>query len=204
MEHWISWKEFLLQIIQEYAPSTTGRVRSDGMLRLSIVQGIIFGLMDGAKENMKIIVRAVENLSILSDWARTVVLGAHSWTHCIWNYFHDLQCAKVKNQYFEFFRYRFCDMENPIILLNRARRFLLGTQERRFKHLLGESQNELLESAAVVSYVFQHVSDDVTHSASEHSIFFYKMNPLLFFFYIEASAFTVDFYIYICEFCLYD
>ncbi len=73
-------------------------------------------------------------------------------------------------------------MENLIILFNRARRFLLGTQERRFKHLLGESQNELLESAAVVTYVFQHVSDDVTHSLSEHSIFFYKMNPLLFFF----------------------
>jgi hypothetical protein len=142
---------------------------------------MIFGLMDGAKENMKIIVRAIENLSILSDWARPVVLGAHSWTNCIWNYFHDLQCAKVKNQYFEFFRYIFCDMENLIILFNRARRFLLGTQERRFKHLLGESQNELFGSAAVVTYVFQHVSDDVTHSLSEHSIFFYKMNPLLFF-----------------------
>ncbi len=93
-------------------------------------------------------------------------------------------------------------MENLIILFNRARRFLLGTQERRFKHLLGESQNELLESAAVVTYVFQHVSDYVTHCLSEHSIFFYKMNPLLFF-YIETSAFTVDFYIYVREFCFY-
>jgi hypothetical protein len=37
------------------------------MLRLSIAQEMIFGLMDGAKENMKIIVRAIENLSILSD-----------------------------------------------------------------------------------------------------------------------------------------
>jgi hypothetical protein len=37
------------------------------MLRLSIAQGMIFGLMDGAKENMKIIVRAIKNLSILSD-----------------------------------------------------------------------------------------------------------------------------------------
>jgi hypothetical protein len=37
------------------------------MLRLSIAQGLPFGLMDGAKENMKIIVRAIENLSILSD-----------------------------------------------------------------------------------------------------------------------------------------
>jgi len=62
-------------------------------------------------------------------------------------------------------------MENPIIFFNRARRFLLETQERRFKHLLGESQNELLESTAVVTYLFQHVSDDVTHSLSEHSIF---------------------------------
>jgi hypothetical protein len=53
-------------------------------------------------------------------------------------------------------------MENLIILFNRARRFLLGTQEKRFKHLLGESQNELLESAAVLTYLFQHVSDDVT------------------------------------------
>jgi hypothetical protein len=162
MEHWRSWKEFLLQITQKYARSTTGRVRSDGILRLSIVQGMIFGLMDGAKENMKIIVRAIENLSILSDWARPVVPGAHSWTNCIWNYFHDLQCAKVKNQYFEFFRYIFCDRENLIILFNRARQFLLGTQERRFKHLLGESQNELLESAVVLTYLFQHVSDDVT------------------------------------------
>ncbi len=75
--------------------------------------------------------------------------------------------------------------------------------ERRFKHLLGESQNELLESAAVVTYVFQHVSDDVTHSLSEHSIFFYKMNPLLFFLH-RSLRFTVDFYIYVCEFCLYD
>ncbi len=202
-EHWRSWKEFLLQIIQEYAPSRTGRVRSDGMLRLSIVQGMIFGLMDGAKENMKIIVRAIENLSILSDWARSVVLGAKSWTNWIYSYFHDLQCAKVKNQYFEFFRNIFCDMENLIILFNRALRFLLGTQERRFKHLLGESQNELLESASVVTCVFQHVSDDATHSVSERLIFFYKMNPLLFF-YIEASAFTVDFSIHVCEFCLYD
>jgi hypothetical protein len=67
MENWRVRNEFLLQIIQEYAPSTTGRARSDGMLRLSIAQGMIFGLMDGAKENMKIIVRAIENLSILSD-----------------------------------------------------------------------------------------------------------------------------------------
>jgi hypothetical protein len=37
------------------------------MLRLSIAQGMIFGLMDGAKENMKIIVRTIENLSIISD-----------------------------------------------------------------------------------------------------------------------------------------
>jgi hypothetical protein len=37
------------------------------MLRLSIAHGMIFGLMGGAKENMKIIVRAIENLSILSD-----------------------------------------------------------------------------------------------------------------------------------------
>jgi len=37
------------------------------MLRLAIGQGILFGFMDGAKENMKIIVRAIENLSILSD-----------------------------------------------------------------------------------------------------------------------------------------
>jgi hypothetical protein len=184
MEHWKSWKEFLLQIIQEYAPITTGRVRPDGILRLSIAQGMIFGLMDGAKENMTIIVRAIENLSILSDPARPVVLGSHSWTNCMWNYFHDLQSAKVKNQYFEFFRYICCDMENLIILFNRARQFLLWTQERRFKHLLGESQNELPESAAVVNYLFQHVSDDVTHSLSEHSIFFYKMNPLLSFFYI--------------------
>jgi hypothetical protein len=92
-----------------------------------------------AKENMKIIVRAIENLSILSDWAGPVALGAHSWMNCIWNYLHDLQCAKVKNQYFEFFRYIFCDLGNLIILFNRARRFLLGTQERRFKHLLDES-----------------------------------------------------------------
>jgi len=28
----------------------------DGMLRLSIAQGMIFGLIDGAEENMKIIV----------------------------------------------------------------------------------------------------------------------------------------------------
>jgi hypothetical protein len=140
-----------------------------------------FGLMDGTKENMKIIVRAIENLTILSDWARLVVLGSHSWTNCIWNYFHDLQCAQVKNQYFEFFRYIFCEMENLIILFNRARRFLLRTQERRFKHLLSESHNELLESTAVVTYVFQHVSDDATHFLSEHSIFFCKMNPLLFF-----------------------
>jgi hypothetical protein len=139
MEHWRSWIEFLLQIIQEYAPSRTGRVRSDGMLRLSIAQGMIFRLMDGAKENMKIIVRAIKNMSILSDWARPVVLGVQSWKNCIYNYFQDLQCAKVTNQYFEFFRYIFCDMENPIIVFNRARRFLLGTQERRFKHLLGES-----------------------------------------------------------------
>jgi hypothetical protein len=33
---------------------------------------MIFGLMDGAKENMKIIVRTIENLSIISDWARRV------------------------------------------------------------------------------------------------------------------------------------
>ncbi len=137
MEHYRSWKEFLLQIIQEYAPSTTGRARSYGMLRLSIAQGMIFGLMDGAKENMKIVVRAIENLTIVSDWTRPVVVGAHSWTNNIWNYFHDLQCAKVKNQYFEFFRYILCDMENLIILFNRTGRFLLGTQERRFKHLLG-------------------------------------------------------------------
>jgi hypothetical protein len=143
---------------------------------------MIFGLMDGAKENMKIIVRAIKNLSILSDWARPVVLGAHAWTNCIWNYFHDLQCAQVQNQYFDLFRYIFCDMENLIMLFNRSRRFLLGRQERRFKHLLGESQNELLESAAVVTYVFQHVSDDVTHRLSEHSIFFHKMDPLLSFF----------------------
>jgi hypothetical protein len=37
------------------------------MLILSIVQGMIFRLMDGAKENMKIIGRAIENLSIISD-----------------------------------------------------------------------------------------------------------------------------------------
>jgi hypothetical protein len=37
------------------------------MLRLSIAQEMICGFMDGAKENMKIIVRAIENLSILSD-----------------------------------------------------------------------------------------------------------------------------------------
>jgi hypothetical protein len=37
------------------------------MLRLSIAQGMIFGLMDGAKENIKIIARAIKNLSILSD-----------------------------------------------------------------------------------------------------------------------------------------
>jgi hypothetical protein len=37
------------------------------MLRLSIAQGMIFGLMDGAKENMKIVVRAIENLTIVSD-----------------------------------------------------------------------------------------------------------------------------------------
>jgi len=55
------------EIIQVYAPSTIGRVRSDGMVRLSIAQGMILGLVDGAKENMKIIVRAIENLSILSD-----------------------------------------------------------------------------------------------------------------------------------------
>jgi hypothetical protein len=109
------------------------------MLRLSIAQGMIFGFMDGAKENMKLIVRAIENLSILSDGARPVVLEAQSWTNCIWNYFHDLQCAIVKNQYFEFFKYIFCDMENLIILFNRARLFVLGTQERRFKHLLGKS-----------------------------------------------------------------
>ncbi len=100
---------------------------------------MIFGFMDGAKENMKLIVRDIENLSILSDRARPVVLEAQSWTNCIWNYFHDLQCAIVKNQYFEFFKYIFCDMENLIILFNRARLFVLGTQERRFKHLLGKS-----------------------------------------------------------------
>jgi hypothetical protein len=37
------------------------------MLRLSIAQGMTVGLMDGTKENMKIIVRAIENLTILSD-----------------------------------------------------------------------------------------------------------------------------------------
>jgi hypothetical protein len=75
----------------------------------------------------------------------------------------------------------FCDMENLRILFNRARRVLLGTQERRFKDSMGESQNESLESATVLTCVFQHVSDDVTYSLSEHFIFFYKMNPLFFF-----------------------
>jgi len=157
MEHWRSWNEFLLQIIQDYNSSTTGRVRSDSMLRLSIPQGMIFGLTDGAKENMKIIVWAIEHLSILSDWAWPVVLEAYSCTNCIWNYFHDLPYALVKNQYFEIFRYMFCDMENLRILFNRAHRVPLRTQERRFKDSLGESQNELLESATVLTYVFQHV-----------------------------------------------
>jgi hypothetical protein len=206
MEHWRSWKELSPQIIQEYASSTTGRVRSDCILRLSIAQGMIFGLMDGAKENMKIIVRAIENLSILSGWALPVLLGAHWWTNCIWNYSHDLQCAKVENQYFELFRYIFCDMENLIILFNRARRFLLGTQERRVKHLLGESQNELLESIAVVTYVFQHVSTCFRwcYSLFVWAFHIFLWNESSLFFYIEASAFTVDFYIYVCEFCLYD
>jgi hypothetical protein len=89
---------------------------------------MIFGLMDGAKENIKIIARAIKNLSILSDWARPIVLGAHSWKNCIWNYFHDLQCSKVKSQYFEFFRYIFCDMEN---LTSNARIWTRSALSRR-------------------------------------------------------------------------
>ncbi len=186
-----------MQIVKEYVSSTTGQVRSDGMLRLCIAQGMIFALIDGAEENMKTIVWAIENLSILSDWARPVVLGAHSWMNCIWNYFHDLQCVMVKNEYFEFFRYIFCYMENLRILFNRAHRVLLGTQEGRFKHMLGKSQNELLESAAVLTDVFQHVADDVTHFLSEHSIFFYKMNP---FFFLHRS---LRFYCWFLHKCLW-
>jgi len=45
----------------------------------------------------------------------------------------------VKKQYFEFFRHIFFEIENLIILFDRAHRVLLRAQGRRLKHLLSES-----------------------------------------------------------------
>jgi hypothetical protein len=44
-----------------------------------------------------------------------------------------------KKQYFEFFRHTFFEIENLIILFDRAHRVLLRKQERRWKNLLSES-----------------------------------------------------------------
>jgi len=45
------------------------------MLRFSIAESIIFGLIDGASEDLKIIRWVIENLRIPSDTARRGVLG---------------------------------------------------------------------------------------------------------------------------------
>ncbi len=63
------------------------------MLRFSIAQSMIFGLIDGASEDLKIILWVIENLSIPLDRARRVVLGTHigtlgtgSWANLCWKY----------------------------------------------------------------------------------------------------------------------
>ncbi len=128
-----------MQFVYECAPSTTGRVQSDSMLRFSIALTIIFIFSLAPSMSPKIIPWAIESLSIPLDRTRPVVLGAYFWMICRRNSFHDLQCSMVKKQYFEFFRHMFFEIENLIILFDRAHRVLLRTQERRLKHLLSES-----------------------------------------------------------------
>ena len=48
---------------------------SNGMLRFSIASTMIFGIIDGTMENVKIIIWTIENLNISLDRARRVVLG---------------------------------------------------------------------------------------------------------------------------------
>jgi hypothetical protein len=100
----------------------------------------------------KIISWAIESLSIPSDRTRPVVLGAYSWVICRRNCFHDLQCSMVKKQYFEFFRDMFFEIENLIILFDRAHRVLLKTQGRRLKHLLSESAANLIYTLQTDQY----------------------------------------------------
>ncbi len=133
-----------MQLVHECAPSTTGRAQSDSMLRFSIALTKIFIFSLAPSMSPKIIPWAIESLSIPSDRARPVVLGAYSWMICRRNCFHDLQCSMVKKQYFQFFRHMFFDIENLIILLDRAHRVLLRTQERRLKHLPSESAANLI------------------------------------------------------------
>ncbi len=132
-----------MQFVHECAPSTTGRAQSDSMLRFSIALTIIFIFSLAPSMSPKIIPWAIESLSIPSDRTRPVVLGAYSWMICRRNSFHDLQCSMVKKQYFEFFRHMFFEIENLIILFDRAHRVLLRTQERCLKHLLSESDANL-------------------------------------------------------------
>jgi hypothetical protein len=56
-------------------PSTTHRALSNGMLRFSIAQIMTFGIIDGSTENVKIIIWAMENLSIPLDRFRRRAVG---------------------------------------------------------------------------------------------------------------------------------
>jgi len=63
------------------------------MLRFSIAQSMIFGLIDGAIEDLKIVLSIIEKLSIPLDRARRVELGTRigtlgtgSWTNLCWKY----------------------------------------------------------------------------------------------------------------------
>ena len=116
-------------------PSRTRRALYNSMLGFSITESIIFGPIGGASENLKIILSAIENLSIPLDRARQVLLGtglehlehvseriAAGITRIGCENFH------MKIQYLGIFGTIVWAMENLITPLNRAHRVVLGTE----------------------------------------------------------------------------
>jgi hypothetical protein len=114
-------------------PSRTQRALSNGMLRLSIAQSMIFRFSLAPSNSSKMIFWAITNLSIPSDRARWVLLGLRTttldqgskrilarFTIC------SLRIIKGKNQYFLVFSDMVSGMTRLIIPTDRARRVLLG------------------------------------------------------------------------------
>lgn len=61
--------------VQEFVPSATRQVLSDGMLTFNVVQTLLFGIVDSGVKSLKTIALAVVNVSIILVRAGRVVLG---------------------------------------------------------------------------------------------------------------------------------